>query len=535
MAKTNQNKGAVKTKDKRNLKYGSLSVTITVIFVALVIILNIIATSLSSVQGWYTDMTASSYYSLSDAFIEEMNKLLIPENGEKTYLNIVLLAEEDVFRNYNEMTVMLYQTFKELVNHYDNINLVAHNTTVHPEYAEKYKATALDTLSMDDVVFELCDENGNALPNIPAKKYTSSSFFMMDTGTNSYIGYNAETKILSAVALLAGKADRPTAYYLQGHGEPTLEEAGDWKEVLELGGFNVEEIKLSDTSKENEEMLAKFEASKADDIIIINRPKTDLVHTIEFSEITKLKAFLGNRHGHMIVVEDAEVPKLRALEDLMSEYGLGFGNSVKDNQHSVSGSGAAKIFADYSQTYNPNTDAQSTSTGFFAKLFHSKTSNLPSTIFTLPKEVVILDSREIVTATNSSAVSFPLLKSYTSAQTVKGEKTVEGSVALMGVSRIIWELNDNIDTYVVAIGSSDFLSAEYESSCANRNVMLEILRLMWDNTIYYDNISYKSFDNTSLTDVSTAQANAWTILCVAVIPVAIGICGLIVYVRRRHS
>ena len=526
MAKTNQNKGAVKTKDKRNLKYGSLSVTITVIFVALVIILNIIATSLSSVQGWYTDMTASSYYSLSDAFIEEMDKLLISENGEKTYLNIVLLAEEDIFRNYNEMTVMLYQTFKELVNHYDNINLVAHNTTVHPEYAEKYKATALDTLSMDDVVFELCDENGNALPNIPAKKYTSKSFFMMDTGTNSYIGYNAETKILSAVALLAGKADRPTAYYLQGHGEPTLKEAGDWKEVLELGGFEIKEINLSNEN---------FDANKGDDIVIINRPKTDLVHTTDFSEITKLKTFLGDHHGHMIVVEDAEVPKLRALEDFMSEYGLGFGNSVKDNSHSVSGSGASKIFADYSQTYNPNTDAQSTSTGFFSKLFNSRTSNLPSTIFSLPKEVVILDSGEIVTGTNASSTSFPLLKSYSSAQTIKGETTIEGSVALLGVSRIIWELNANVDTYVVAIGSADFLSAEYESSCANRNIMLELLRLMWDNTVYYDNITYKSFDNTSLTDVSTAQANAWTITCVAIIPVAIGVCGLIVYVRRRHS
>ena len=105
----------------------------------------------------------------------------------------------------------------------------------------------------------------------------------------------------------------------------------------------------------------------------------------------------------------------------------------------------------------------------------------------------------------------------------------------MGVSRIIWELNANVDTYVVAIGSADFLSAEYESSCANRNIMLELLRLMWDNTVYYDNITYKSFDNTSLTDVSTAQANAWTITCVAIIPVAIGVCGLIVYVRRRHS
>ena len=540
MAKTNQNKSAVKTKDKRNLKYGSLSVTITVIFIALVIILNIIATSLSSVQGWYTDMTASSYYSLSDAFIEEMDKIVKNEKGEATtYLNIVLLAEEDVFRSYSEMTMMLYQTFKELVNKYDNINIVAHNTTVHPEYAEKYKATGMDTLSLDDVVFELCDENGNALPNIPAKKYSARSFFMVNSGTGDYIGYNAEAKILSAVSLLAGKADRPTAYYLQGHGEPTLAEAGDWKEVLELAGFKVKEINLNERNEneENSETIAtieEFEASKVDDIIVINRPTSDLVVADYYSsEVSKIKSFLGDRHGHLIVVEDANTPKHRYLEALMYEYGLGFGTSVKDPTHSISGSNAAKIFADYSQTYNPNATTLSNSDGFFKKLFNSKTNNLPSTIFTLPKEVVF--TGEIMSGTNSSTTSFPLLKSYNTAETMKGEIKNTGSVALIGVSRIIWELNADIDSYVVAIGSSDFLSAEYESSCANRSIMLELLRLMWDSTVYYDNISYKSFDDTSLTDVSTAAANAWTITCVAIIPAAIGICGLIVYVRRRHS
>lgn len=526
MANTNQNKGAVKTKDKRNLKYGSLSVTITVIFIALVIILNIIATSLSSVQGWYTDMTASSYYSLSDAFVEEMDKLVVSETGEKVYYNIVLFAEEDVFRNYSDMTIMIYQTFKELVEKYDNINLVAHNTTVHPELADKYLTTSLDSVAMDDVVFELCDENGNALPGVPAKKYTAASFFMINTSTSEYIGYNAETKILSAFALLAGKADRPTAYYLQGHSEPTLEEAGDLREVLELGGFEVKEINLI-----NED----FAANKGDDIIVINCPKVDLMHTTDFSEINKLKAFLGNDHGHMIVIEDANVPKLRALEDFLSEYALGFGTSVQDDQHSVSGSGATKIFADYSLTYNPNGDAQSASDRFFARLFNSKTSNLFKTIFPSPKEVLILDPEKIVAGTNSSTTVFPLLKSYSSAQTIKGDKTVEGSVALVGVSRIIWELNENIDSYVVAIGSADFLSAEYADSHANRAVMLELLRLMWDSTIDYDNVKYKSFDDTSLTDVSTAAANTWTMICVVVIPVAIGICGLIVYVRRRHS
>lgn len=526
MAKTNQNKSAVKIKDKRNLKYGSLSVTITVIFVALVIILNIIATSLSSVQGWYTDMTASSYYSLSDAFVEEMDKLLVSDSGEKLYFNIILFAEEDVFRSYSDMTIMIYQTFKELIEHYDNINLVAYNTTVHPELAEKYTTTSLDSVAMDDIVFELCDENGNALPGIPAKKYSAQSFFMINSNTSTYIGYNAETKILSAFALLAGKAERPTAYYLQGHGEPTLAEAADWKEVLELGGFEVKELNL---------LTEDFPSNKGDDIVIINCPKSDLIHTTDFSEINKIKAFLGNDHGHMIVVEDANVPKLRALEDFLSEYGLGFGTSVKDNQHSVSGSGASKIFADYSQTYNPNKETLSASDGLFAKLFASKTANLFPTIFPAAKEVMILDESKIVTGTNSSSTVFPLLKSYNSAQTIRGDKTVEGSVALLGVSRIIWELNANIDTYVVAIGSSDFLSAEYADSNANRAIMLELLRLMWDNTIDYDNIKYKSFDDTSLTDVSTAAANTWTILCVVVIPVAISICGLVVYVRRRHS
>ena len=540
MAKTNQNKSAVKTKDKRNLKYGSLSVTITVIFIALVIILNIIATSLSSVQGWYTDMTASSYYSLSDAFVEEMDKIVKNEKGEATtYLNIVLLAEEDVFRGYSDMTMMLYQTFKELVNKYDNINIVAHNTTVHPEYAEKYKATGMDTLSLDDVVFELCDENGNALPNIPAKKYSARSFFMVNSGTGDYIGYNAEAKILSAVSLLAGKADRPTAYYLQGHGEPTLAEAGDWQEVLELAGFKVKEINLNEgnENEENSESIAtieEFEASKVDDIIIINRPASDLVVADYYSsEVSKIKSFLGDRHGHLIVVEDANTPKHRYLEALMYEYGLGFGNSVKDMTHDLASSNGTKIFADYSQTYNPNATTLSNSDGFFNKLFSSKTNNLPSTIFTLPKEVVF--TGEIMSGTNSSTTSFPLLKSYNTAETMKGDTKNNGSVALIGVSRIIWELNADIDSYVVAIGSSDFLSAEYESSCANRSIMLELLRLMWDSTVYYDNITYKSFDDTALTDVSTAAANAWTISCVAIIPAAIGICGLIVYVRRRHS
>lgn len=524
-----QNSAAKQPKDKRNLKYGSLSVTVTIIFIALVIVLNIIATSLSSVYGWYTDMTSTGFFSLSESFTEQLDELLNPEGGSPVYLNVVLMCEEDYFSTYGTYAPYIYRTLKELVSEFDNINLVAYNTTIHPELAEKYKTTALDTPALDDIIFELCDENGNALIGTPAKKYTSASFFVSDSESGTLIGYNAEKRILSAVALLTGKVEKPTAYYLQGHGEPTLAEAPEWQEVLELAGFNVKEINLSIEDFENK--------NSADNIIVINCPKYDLTSAADFSEVKKLRTFLGSNYGNMIVVEDSSVPTLPALEGLLSEWGLGYGSSVTDDAHSVSGSGAGKLFADYSQTYVLTSDTtQSMETQILSKIFGKTTTNLPNTIFSTPKEVTVADKTSVVTGMNASKSTFSLLKTYNTATTTTADGTVkQGSVTMLGISRIIWEMNSDEISYVVALGSSDFLSTEYEKSCANRDVMFEVLNLMWDNTVSFRNIDYKEFDDTALTDVSTAAANTWTILCVAVIPVIIAGLGVFVYVRRRHS
>ncbi len=522
----NTKKNAKRPSDKRNLKYGSLSIAVTVVFVALVIVLNIITTSLSGVYGWYTDMTAEGIYSLSDAFKEQMNTLLTPEEGgEKIHVNIVVMAEEDYFRGYSAMTNMIYQTIKELENEFDNFHLVAYNTTVHPELAEKYKTTALDTPALDDIVFELADENGVALENVPAKKYTARSFYISDSESGDIVGYNAEAKILSAIALLTGKTEKPTAYYLQGHGEPTLAEAADWAEVLDLAGFNVKELNLAE---------ADFDAERHDDdIVIINCPKYDLMSTAELSEVKKIRDFLGSDYGNMIVVEDANVPTLPALEALLSEWGLGFGGSVIDDKHSVSSSGAAKVMADYAQTYNPAAETQSYSGQILKKLFGTK-SNLPTTVFSTPKSVTIMDDSAIVKAMNGAVSSFSLLSTYNTAQTTDKNGTVTGSVSLLGVARMIWELNSDETSYVVALGSEDFLSGEYESSCANRSVMFALLNLMWDSSVSFSDIDYKEFDYSSLT-VSTSQASAWTISCVVVLPLLIAGLGIYVYVRRRHS
>ena len=135
-----------------------------------------------------------------------------------------------------------------------------------------------------------------------------------------------------------------------------------------------------------------------------------------------------------------------------------------------------------------------------------------------------------------SASSFALLQTYDTARTrgTSDGETSTGSVPLLGVSRMVWELNANEVSYVVALGSADFLSSEYEGSCANRSIMYALLNLMWDSVTTFEGIDYKEFDSSALT-VSTSAASAWTIVCVVVIPILVAGFGVYVYIRRRHS
>ena len=458
-----------------------------------------------------------------------MDELTSGQDGE-VYLNVVLMTEEDRFANLDSRTSMVYRTLKELDAEYDNIELIAYNTTAHPELAKQYMVTELDTPSLSDVVIELCDENHVALPNSPAKKYAIESFFTTDSSSGTYVGYNAEAKLLSAVAQMLGKSEKPIAYYLQGHGEPSLAEAAEWKNLLELAGFEAREINLRD-----EDFAIPASGTANDNVLVINCPKYDLLSTTEISEVKKIRTFMGTNYGNLLVMEDSSVSRLPALEGLLGEYGLGFGGTVTDSQHSLSSSGATKVLVDYSQTYNASAENRDPATQIFAKVFGDRGVNaFPPTVFTNPKQVTILSDEYIVHGINGSAANFPLLQTYGTARTTGGSEVVVGSTPLIGLTMIDWDVNETDRSWVGVIGSSDFLNVDYEGSCANKSIGLEILNLMWNNIVSFDGIDFKEFDSYSLT-VSTAQASAWTVVCVVVIPVLVAALGVYVYIRRRHS
>ena len=128
---------------------------------------------------------------------------------------------------------------------------------------------------------------------------------------------------------------------------------------------------------------------------------------------------------------------------------------------------------------------------------------------------------------------FPLLLSYSTAVTrISDEKTNTGNAILAAIGMADWDLNDDGNiSYVLALGTTDFLS--YGSS-ANESIMYSVLELMWTSRATFGDIQYKSFDSNSLSS-TTAQANVWTIVFVAALPLAVAVVGITVWIRRRHS
>ena len=46
-------------------------------------------------------------------------------------------------------------------------------------------------------------------------------------------------------------------------------------------------------------------------------------------------------------------------------------------------------------------------------------------------------------------------------------------------------------------------------------------------------LDFKTFDDNSL-DITTAESTRWTIIYTLLLPVAVAICGIVVFVMRRH-
>ena len=523
--------------DSRNLKYGSTAMILSVILLAAIILVNFVFSALSSKYAFYTDLTSSSTYTLSDEV-----KVVLSDVTED--VRIIFCHDRDYIESNSRMYDIL-MTAEYMADEFEWLTVDFINIMDKPKSVAKYKTSQNDPVNQTDIIIESGDE---------WKKIGWTSFYVTDTDAAATIwAVKAEETFASSI-LSVTAAEKPIAYFTTGHEESI---PAHLVNTVVMAGYEVKQIDL-----------IKEEISADARIIIVSGPKKDfsLGHgtTEKGNEISKLDKFLSQDSGSMMVFLDPYADDLPTLEGYLEEWGILFDNNiVKDEVESIDESNIA-VIGQYTtgETLGAKVINELATLGTKSKtIFESA-----GTISIAPKfgeeraddeqsktglgdptgsygattaEGGVRDVSAVFT-TSSNAVSF-------SSQGENQESTEAQDKFLMTISRqrITRDPNHQLDdypeqriqnSYVLAANTMCFAEKGYIESnvYANKDIIYAALKQMGHERVPIG-IEFKIYNNNKIEDITTSQANTVTTMLVTVLPAAIAITGLVVCIRRRYK
>ena len=131
--------------NKRKLKYGSLATAVRVIFIAAVVLLNILATQLTDRFGLKIDTTKEQIFEISEQTTDYLKTL----NED---IEIAVMCSEETLDNGS----IYYKLVKEVTEKYaqnsDKITVSFYDTEKNPEIVTKFSAYTSETVGMGKIV-----------------------------------------------------------------------------------------------------------------------------------------------------------------------------------------------------------------------------------------------------------------------------------------------------------------------------------------------------------------------------------------------
>ncbi len=493
----------------KRLRHGSLSLVFTAIVIVLVVIINVIASSLYDKYRPSGDMTDNELYSISDTTKELLADITAP-------VKIIFCADPDRLDEGNTYLRYIHQSALEYQATFDFITVEYRDIYTNPTSMDKYKTSEGTTINQSSIVVESGTEY---------RLFAPAAFFKVSEETGYPFAFDGEMKFTSAILQLTA-SDMPIAYFTNTHGETVdaadaTEHSALWT-ILENAGF---EVQLLD--------LTTDEISPDARVIVINNPRYDFSGREETggegSEIQKLDDFLSN-YGSLLVFRDpVGYDELPNLDEYLEEWGVKFGTStVRDPAHSIGLSLGGAVISGFGIVAEyPESGLGSSVVSAIRDLDAS-----PKTIVPMASPIYMMDILD-----TSKDIS-PVLTTYDGATLVEGGEVVEesGKYNLMTLSRYT-RVKDNTEfySYVLACASPYYATSNFleSSSYANEDVIYSALRAMGKEKVPAD-IDFKVLASEAL-DITEAEQTQWTWILILTLPVVITALGTVVFVRRRHS
>ena len=566
----------------KKLRYGSSSLVLTAAFIAAVILLNVLVTSLANRYGWYIDMTQESIYSITDDCFDLLREEAITrvdevretsdKSDEELVINILFMSEADIL-NENEYMRRIYQNAVELQREFpDYITIENINLQRNPSRVQKYRTSPNVSINTAHVVVEF----GTEYRLIPY-----SSFYRYNSGDNTTPwAYDGEKRFASTI-LAVTQSESPICLIDDLHGE-NLNEFAELLYALEDAGylialassftyeFDEEGQPIEGTQKSflSDEVFARAEEIMENQVrmFLIFDPKSDFMvksKTSDIDEVGALDRFLDGKSS-MMVFMDPETPVAPNLEEYLEEWGISYDRTennesymIRDMANTLTADGFS-VVGQYFTTGGSGAEMTSDmrKVSYPKKvIFRNAMSISYSDMFTETMPDPNATSQTITPFVFGSYYSngversiYDVFVSSAAAEAMAGGKVVASAsendlFRLMTVSsegRYTQEdnfgttLNEN--SYVLACGSTEFVSEAYLQSSVygNYDLLLTAMTVMGREPVPVG-LTMKAFADYSLDSITVDQQTAWTV-SLAAIPAAIAlIAGVVVLVKRKYA
>ena len=539
----------------RRFRYGSMSVLITALVIAAVIIFNVIFSALASKFLWYIDLTREGIYTLSDNCIELIDETFESvekrraEEGVTAPLKVKIKfcdLEDNIMENTTQRYVLM--TAKELVDRFpDYVEIEYINIWENPSAVEKYKSSVHTSITSTDVIVESGTE---------FRAYTLNKFYMTNSGSSTPWAYYGEKRFASGI-LAVTQAESPVAAVMTGHGE--VFEDAELIYMLDLAGFEIEVV----------DDLSTYEIPDNCRLMVSYNPTADFLAAdgiSDISEISILDKFLEGENHSLMVFMSPSSPILPNLENYLALWGVQFGrhtdgvgqtfpSMVKDADNALTGDGLT--FIGQYETLGLGADITSDL---------RNVSQPRRVVFKNAMPLFVADDYEVAHALDEESGKsltygykdlgsgftrevYNLFSSSTSAVLMADGKQVDSASAtstygLMTITRQFRATQEdnmgyayaNQSSYVLACGSTEYAAEALiqSNTYGNSEVLLRALLEMGKEAVP-TSLDIKPFSDTTIDTLTIKRANAYTVGLTVVPAVLIFGIGIFVIVRRKYA
>ena len=473
--------GAWNSFRSRAFRAGGYSLAAAAIVIAIAVALNLMVGALPA--SWTkVDLTDTGLYSLSS----QTEQLVAGLEEDVTVYWIVQGGSQD------STMEQLLERYKSLSKHLD---VVEKDPVVYPSFAQQYT----DATLYNNSLIVVCGDRSRYISYYDIYVTDYSSYYTNGTTSTQFAG---ESELTSAIDYVTNE-DLPTVYTLTGHGESDL--PSELSEGAEDENLLLEELSLVNGEDVPEDA----------DAIILYSPQRDISSDEKDALLTYLQG-----GGKLLLVTDYTDTDMPNLAELMEYYGTALMDGIVlegDSDHHMRG---------YNYYLLPDINS------------HDITQPLMDGYYILmpvAQGITVSDElRDGLTVTQlltTSDSAYAKADGYNITTFDKEEGDTDGPFAL-GVA--ITEEVEGGQTGIVWLTTSYMFDSDNNMRVAGANNDLFLNALDW-MCQRESAISIRAKDlSTEYLTVPSSTASTWSVILVAVVPLAFLACGAVVTIRRRR-